>query len=94
MGTQVGDRVELEFNFPSAQVAEPEHHEAGPVDQLSFGQRLILGDRRAELRAADPPIIARVHEGRTVLDLRTVDPTDDAHVAAALGGLGSSDGPR
>lgn len=52
------------------------------------------GDRRAELRAADPPIIARVHEGRTVLDLRTVDPTDDAHVAAALGGLGSSDGPR
>ena len=44
----------------------------------------VPGDRRAELRSADPPIIARIHEGRTVLDLRTVDPADDAHVAAVL----------
>ena len=44
----------------------------------------VAGDRRAELRAADPPIVARVREGRTVLDLRTVDPADDAHIAAVL----------
>ena len=41
------------------------------------------GDHTAALRAFDPPIIARVHEGRTVLDLRTVDPADDQLVAKA-----------
>ena len=42
------------------------------------------GDRAAELRAADPPIIARVVDGRTIVDLRTVDPADDNAVAKAL----------
>jgi L-seryl-tRNA(Ser) seleniumtransferase len=42
------------------------------------------GDRTAELRAADPPIIARVVDGRTVLDLRTVDPGDDGALAKVL----------
>jgi L-seryl-tRNA(Ser) seleniumtransferase len=44
----------------------------------------LEGDRTAELRAADPPIIARVVDGRTVADLRTVDPADDNAVAKAL----------
>lgn len=44
----------------------------------------VAGDRTAELRAWDPPIVARVADGRTVLDLRTVDPVDDASVAKAL----------
>jgi L-seryl-tRNA(Ser) seleniumtransferase len=44
----------------------------------------VPGDVLAHLRAADPPIIARVHDHRTVCDLRTVDPADDAHVARAL----------
>jgi L-seryl-tRNA(Ser) seleniumtransferase len=43
------------------------------------------GDHLARLRAASPPIIGRVEDGRTILDLRTVDPSDDAHLAAALG---------
>jgi L-seryl-tRNA(Ser) seleniumtransferase len=47
------------------------------------------GDHTASLRAADPPVIARVHEGRTVLDLRTVDPADDPLVAKALAGCTS-----
>ena len=38
----------------------------------------------ARLRASDPPIVARVDEGRVVLDLRTVFPEDDAAVIAAL----------
>jgi L-seryl-tRNA(Ser) seleniumtransferase len=42
------------------------------------------GDHTGVLRAASPPIIARVQDGTTVLDLRTVDPRDDPHVAAAL----------
>ena len=43
------------------------------------------GDRSAALRAVEPkPIITRVDEGRTIVDLRTVDPADDALVGAAL----------
>jgi L-seryl-tRNA(Ser) seleniumtransferase len=38
----------------------------------------------ARLRASEPPIIARVEEGRVLLDLRTVFPEQDAAVAAAL----------
>jgi L-seryl-tRNA(Ser) seleniumtransferase len=38
----------------------------------------------AALRAADPPIIGRIQEGRVLLDPRTVDPADDAHVATTL----------
>jgi L-seryl-tRNA(Ser) seleniumtransferase len=46
------------------------------------------GDHAAALRAAEPPVIARVAEGRTVLDLRTVDPADDPAVATAVRALG------
>jgi L-seryl-tRNA(Ser) seleniumtransferase len=42
----------------------------------------------ARLRAAEPPVIARVEEGRVLLDLRTVFPEEDAAVAAALAALG------
>ncbi len=41
----------------------------------------------ARLRAADPPIVARVEEGRVLLDLRTVFPEQDLAVAAALQGI-------
>ena len=44
----------------------------------------IDGDHTASLRAHEPPVIARVHEGRTVCDLRTVDASDDPVVAKAL----------
>jgi L-seryl-tRNA(Ser) seleniumtransferase len=39
----------------------------------------------ARLRASDPPIIARVEEGRVLLDLRTVFPEQERLVAAVLG---------
>ena len=38
----------------------------------------------ARLRQSDPPIIARVEEGRVLLDLRTVFPDQDSLIAAAL----------
>ncbi|MDQ3946023.1 MAG: L-seryl-tRNA(Sec) selenium transferase, partial [Actinomycetota bacterium] len=47
----------------------------------------VDGDRTASLRAWEPPVIARVHDGRTVLDLRTVDPADDSVLKAALAAL-------
>ncbi|HWC09648.1 MAG TPA: L-seryl-tRNA(Sec) selenium transferase, partial [Acidimicrobiales bacterium] len=44
----------------------------------------VTGDHTAVLRANEPPVIARVHEGSTVCDLRTVDPTDDPLLADAV----------
>ncbi|MBW3651086.1 MAG: L-seryl-tRNA(Sec) selenium transferase [Actinobacteria bacterium] len=47
----------------------------------------VAGDHADALRAADPPVVARVLEGRTVLDLRTVDPVDDPALAKAVSAL-------
>ncbi|MFI5113443.1 MAG: aminotransferase class V-fold PLP-dependent enzyme, partial [Terriglobales bacterium] len=51
-------------------------HAAFSADQLS-----------ARLRTSDPPIIARVEEGRVLLDLRTVFPEQDATLRAVLASL-------
>jgi L-seryl-tRNA(Ser) seleniumtransferase len=45
---------------------------------------LSADELAARLRASEPPIIARVEEGRVLLDLRTVFPEQDAAVVAAL----------
>ncbi len=42
------------------------------------------GDHLAALRSNDPPVIARTRDGRTYLDLRSVDPADDDVITAAL----------
>jgi L-seryl-tRNA(Ser) seleniumtransferase len=42
------------------------------------------GDHLAALRSNDPPVIARTRDGRTYLDLRSVDPDDDDVITAAL----------
>lgn len=44
----------------------------------------VAGDRLAALRRHDPAVIARSVGGRTVLDVRSVDPADDAVLIAAL----------
>jgi L-seryl-tRNA(Ser) seleniumtransferase len=44
----------------------------------------VDGDHAARLRAGSPPIVARVHEGWTICDLRTVDPADDPLLAKSL----------
>jgi L-seryl-tRNA(Ser) seleniumtransferase len=41
----------------------------------------------ARLRASTPPVIARVEEGRVLLDLRTVFPEQDANLATVLASL-------
>jgi L-seryl-tRNA(Ser) seleniumtransferase len=48
---------------------------------------LSADDLNARLRASIPPIIARVEDGRVLLDLRTVFPDQDANLATALASL-------
>ena len=61
-----------------------------PGTDIASAGIALEGDVTGRLRDADPPVIARVVDGWTVLDLRTVDPADDralAHaVRQALGG--------
>ncbi len=56
------------------------------VTMASFGVELD-GDHLAALRAHATPVIARVRDDRTVLDLRSVDPSDDATLVDALRAL-------
>jgi len=44
----------------------------------------VDGDVTSALRTADTPVVARVEGGRTICDLRAVDPADDAALADAL----------
>ena len=45
---------------------------------------LSADELAARMRMSDPPVIARVEEGRVLLDLRTVFPEQDELIAAAL----------
>jgi L-seryl-tRNA(Ser) seleniumtransferase len=49
----------------------------------SFGVA-FEGDITATLRRSDPPVVARVDEGRTICDVRTVLPEQDEVLAKAL----------
>lgn len=53
----------------------------------SMGLRMP-GDRLEDLRRRDLPIIARVVDGDTVLDLRSVPPESDRELAVALAAIG------
>jgi L-seryl-tRNA(Ser) seleniumtransferase len=48
----------------------------------------LPGDHLAALRTNDPPIIARATDGRTILDLRAVEPADDPVLIAAINLIG------
>jgi L-seryl-tRNA(Ser) seleniumtransferase len=58
-----------------------------PGQEVPSAGVAVDGDHADALRAHDPPIVARVHEGATVCDLRTVDPADDQLLAKALADL-------
>ena len=53
------------------------------IEIPSAGVRMD-GDHTEALRAGDPPIVARVSDDATFVDLRTVDAADDSVVADAL----------
>lgn len=71
---------------PIATEAVPGGGTLPTVSFPSFGVH-VAADVSEQLRSGDQPIIARVDQGRTILDLRTVDPADDGAVAAALSTL-------
>jgi L-seryl-tRNA(Ser) seleniumtransferase len=59
-----------------------------PTRLLAVTREGLSGDEiSARLRASQPPLIARIEEGRVLLDLRTVFPEQDAAVIAALSAL-------
>jgi L-seryl-tRNA(Ser) seleniumtransferase len=45
---------------------------------------VLDGDHLAALRSHEPPVVGRTRDGRTYLDLRSVDPADDEVLIAAL----------
>ena len=59
-----------------------------PGTEINSCGVMLDGDHTAALRARTPPIIARVSDDRTWLDLRTVAPDDDRRLIAALKALG------
>ncbi len=82
--------------LPSA-VAEPMDAMPGAgsapgVTIPSYGV-VVDGDLVDALRAHDPPVIARSRDGRTSLDLRSVEASDDARVADALRAAAEPTGP-
>jgi L-seryl-tRNA(Ser) seleniumtransferase len=61
-----------------------------PTRLLALACDGLSADQLAtRLRASGPPIIARVEEGRVLLDLRTVFPDQDAMISSVLTALGS-----
>jgi L-seryl-tRNA(Ser) seleniumtransferase len=57
------------------------------ISMPSFGV-VLAGDHLAALRGYTTPVVGRVREGRTFIDLRSVDPEDDRIVIDALRTLG------
>jgi L-seryl-tRNA(Ser) seleniumtransferase len=57
-------------------------------------QSLSADELAARLRSHTPPIVARVEEGRVLIDLRTVFESEDEVVAQALMEVGSQSGDR
>jgi L-seryl-tRNA(Ser) seleniumtransferase len=56
-----------------------------PTRLLAVSARdLSAHELATRLRSSDPPIIARVEEGRVLLDLRTVFPEQDVELANTL----------
>lgn len=59
-----------------------------PTRLLSISsQRLSADQLSSHLRASDPPVVARVEEGRVLIDLRTVFPEQDQVLLVALDAL-------
>ncbi len=62
---------------------------AGSAPGITMPSRALVidGDQLAGLRSAPVPVIARTRDGRTFLDLRSIDPAVEPQVVAALGAV-------
>ncbi len=82
----------LRERFPALEVVDTKAFAGGgtlPLDPIASAGVAFLPAggataALARLRAAAPPLVARIDDARVVIDLRTIEPADDAHVAAAL----------
>jgi L-seryl-tRNA(Ser) seleniumtransferase len=62
-----------------------------PTSLIAITSKQFSADELAtRLRTSDPPVIARVEDGRVLLDLRTVYPEQDHNVATILRSVCSS----
>ncbi len=62
-----------------------------PTRLIALTHAVLSADELSvRLRASAPPVIARVEEGRVLLDLRTVFPEQDAEIVTALASLSRS----
>ena len=62
-----------------------------PTHLVAIASKNLSADQwLARLRASNPPVIARVEDGRVLLDLRTVFPEQDALVLAAIRAIAGS----
>ena len=61
-----------------------------PTVEIPSAGISLPGDHTATLRRHSPPIIARVHDQQTLLDLRTVEPAHDELIAEAIRQLDAS----
>jgi L-seryl-tRNA(Ser) seleniumtransferase len=85
----------LARSFPALDVIDTQAFAGGgtlPLDPIASAGVAFLPTggataALARLRAAVPPVIARIDDARVVIDLRTIDPADDAFVAGALAAL-------
>ena len=60
--------------FPTARIPSAALAVGGPAERIE-----------RELRAGEPPVVARVADGRVLLDPRAVPSLDDAPLARAVG---------
>jgi L-seryl-tRNA(Ser) seleniumtransferase len=85
----------LQRTFPALGIVDTEAFAGGgtlPLDPIaSVGVAFLPASGAtaalARLRAFAPPLIARIDDGRVVIDLRTIEPVDDVRVAGALAAL-------
>lgn len=72
--------VDLEGAVGGGALAEAPVGSAGVAIEGTDAEALA-----AKLRAGDPPVVGRIHEGRLLLDARTVLPGEDDALLAAIG---------
>ncbi len=85
----------LQRQFPALEVVDTEAFAGGGTLPLapiaSAGVAFVPAGGAtaalARLRAAAPPLVARIDAARVVIDLRTIEPADDVRVAGALAAL-------
>ncbi len=79
--------ADIAANVGGARVVDSEAMPgAGSLPGVTIASAAIEldGDHSVRLRALALPIVARVRDGVTLLDLRTIDSADDAYVASSL----------